>query len=273
MNDYDHSDQYYLGEKNPHQHREQSLHFTGLTESESVKFLDTVEECYAGPMNLKTLLRDVFEGSNMPEIDSKTTPQPDPYIRSSDGVGTENSGESTLVAETSERWKPPRQKIPSHQKVAAWSALRNNETFRNFLESPVCKAVLSDRTTKNKIRALYPYYLIDLAAAYETGGESGGCEILEEITRRLSTTSEFLKSSLHVGWCEIPIEFKDRIGNCLDEETIYSGYQRYWVQFVDKSDPNYVLEFIWHMHDGWGSDAGSVELSVRRIDRRVAHLL
>ena len=141
-------------------------------------------------------------------------------------------------------------------------------SFERFLETVPINLNPSPRYIcymSNDLSRIYPYYTIDLAAAYDKGGEEVALEVVAEAARRLTDSRVLVAEFSDVpffGW--LPEEFSG--GIYLDGETTRNGYQRRWEQ---RQVGNVVYEIIWHCHDGFGREAGNIEMSVWEIDSRL----
>ena len=111
--------------------------------------------------------------------------------------------------------------------------------------------------TKTALR-YYKYFYLDLLAAWERNKYCGAREVLAEAERRFERVLEPVLNIKVSSMREYPAEVK--VIEITDCHTMRQGYERYIEE--GKFVINGVLchELVWHRHDGYGEEAGTVEL-------------
>lgn len=104
----------------------------------------------------------------------------------------------------------------------------------------------------------YPYFYIDLMAAWENEGRRGARKVLKEYSRRVRTRS----ACVHY-WndCTFKVypEGVRAIKVTKQELLPFGYYERYVEEGLFEFEGEYFRELLWHMHDGYGAEAGTVE--------------
>lgn len=107
--------------------------------------------------------------------------------------------------------------------------------------------------------AVYPHFYIDLLAAWNEKCYVGAREVLNELRRRIVNSNGWIvKRWWDYDYSDYP---SDTIVVRVDDSgEIHCGYQRRWVEGLFKVDSEIVTEIVWHCHDGFGEEAGTVEI-------------
>lgn|SRR3990167_1638185 len=118
------------------------------------------------------------------------------------------------------------------------------------------------------IEAVYPYFLIDLSMALETGGTAPFAIMAKGIVYG-KQAQKLLGHKIDVEWGIRPDEFRHLCGKFIDDEEENFGYSRKYVTYEYAADPNYCIEFLFHRHDGWGHPGGTVELWITLLHKNL----
>jgi hypothetical protein len=106
---------------------------------------------------------------------------------------------------------------------------------------------------------VYPYFYVDLLASYETDGYKGMREVLQTLRRFNKTDNGWLVSK----WWDIPFyQYPPNVKviRIDDEGETRCGYTRRYEQGLFEFDGRFITEFLWHRHDGYGEEAGTVQV-------------
>jgi hypothetical protein len=105
----------------------------------------------------------------------------------------------------------------------------------------------------------YPHFMVDIYAAWEKKGPVGAREILKELRRRISDVDYInIKHWVDISYWEypegvIPIRVTD-------SGELNCGYSRRWEEGLFNVFGKVATEITWHIHDGYGEEAGTVEV-------------
>ena len=105
------------------------------------------------------------------------------------------------------------------------------------------------------LKQVYPHYRIDLMAAIEIS-EDAAWDVVFEAQRRLNYSRRLIFA---VDVASIGDHAGQEYGEFIASGETRDGYYRKWIQYTHGS---HTLEFIWHQHDGYGRERGTIELSV-----------
>ena len=108
----------------------------------------------------------------------------------------------------------------------------------------------------------YPYFYIDLVAAWERAGANGAREVIAEANRRLDYKYTVLASIDDIPFGEYPDGLSVRA--ITDSGEMSAGYKRRWETGDFTYHSEAVSEIIWHIHDGYGLEAGRIECTIYR---------
>lgn len=132
-----------------------------------------------------------------------------------------------------------------------------NEWMDKF--APACLWWRNGPTEKSK--EIYPYFLVDLMAAWEKSCYGGAREVLDELLRRERTNTDAVIFSGEVhSMYEYPRGME--VISVSDTGEMRNGYSRRWEEGVFMLFGRQCHEVIWHRHDGYGREAGSIEVFV-----------
>lgn len=109
-----------------------------------------------------------------------------------------------------------------------------------------------------KVLEVYPHFYIDLLAAWERERYTGAREVITEATRRKA-----LRAGILVGhWIQDAETYPAEVVvlSVNDSGTMNSGYRRYWETGRFLVGDELATELLWHTHDGYGEEAGTVEV-------------
>lgn len=129
-----------------------------------------------------------------------------------------------------------------------------NDWMRKF--APV--AIWKNGKPTRIAQEVYPYFEFDLYAAWERARYVGAREILDEALRRyekkISPVLRVMVDSMY--------DYPDCV-EVIDVEnvrTLRQGYERRIEEGQFIVNGKKCTELVWHRHDGYGEEAGSVEL-------------
>jgi hypothetical protein len=104
----------------------------------------------------------------------------------------------------------------------------------------------------------YPYFQIDLMAAWEKSGYKGAREILQEAVRRCMNHHVLVFSEEIESMYEYPDNLK--VIEVTDCGEMRNGYIRRWEDGKFIYHGWDITEIVWHQHDGYGEEAGTIEI-------------
>lgn len=109
-------------------------------------------------------------------------------------------------------------------------------------------------------RKIYPYFYIDLLAGWERARQVGAREALEEAKRRYD--HEYMPI-FHAD-TETMYDYPEglEVQDIADSGEMSCGYQRRWETGTFTFNGEQCREVIWHKHDGYGREAGRIEITI-----------